>query len=92
MTAGGCHCGAATYRITCPLRPVIDFRCLRYCRKTSRFHVAATSARRDHVDITGRLTWYASSDAAKRAFCGTYGSNLFRDGAGCTSVDPRRHT
>jgi hypothetical protein len=91
MTAGGCNCSAATYRVTGPLRPVIDCHCLQ-CRKTSGFHVAATSAQRDHVDITGTLTWHASSDAAKRAFCGTCGSNLFWDGAGCTSVDLRRHT
>jgi len=73
MTAGGCNCSAATYRVTGPLRPFIDCRCLQ-CRKTSGFHVAATS------------------DPAKRAFCSTCGSNLFWDGAGCTSVDLRRQT
>ena len=28
------------------------------------------------------MTWYRSSDTARRGFCGTCGSNLFWDGAG----------
>ncbi len=78
---GGCLCGAVTYRVTGPMRPVIGCHC-NQCRKTSGHHVAATSARREGVDITGEVTWFQSSDAARRGFCGTCGSNLFWDGPG----------
>ncbi len=32
--------------------------------------------------MSGEVTWYASSDTARRGFCATCGSNLFWDGAG----------
>lgn len=78
---GGCLCGAVTFRVSGPLRPVIACHC-RQCRKTSGHHVAATSALREDVAITGDVTWYRSSDTARRGFCGTCGSNLFWDGPG----------
>lgn len=78
---GSCLCGAVTFRITSELRPVIACHC-QQCRKTSGHHVAATSALRDDVEISGDLTWYRSSDTARRAFCPICGSNLFWDGPG----------
>lgn len=81
MTAGSCLCGAVSYRVAGALRPVIACHCTQ-CRKTSGHHVAATSAPRDSVTVEGTLTWYASSDAARRGFCGICGSNLFWDGSG----------
>lgn len=78
---GGCLCGRVTYRVMGPLRDVVACHCAR-CRKTSGHHVAATSAPRDTIDITGDVTWYRSSDTARRGFCGTCGSNLFWDGPG----------
>lgn len=44
--------------------------------------MAATSAHRDAVKISGAVTWYRSSEAARRGFCGICGSNLFWDGSG----------
>ncbi len=44
--------------------------------------MAATSALRAAVDIVGDVTWFKSSNSAKRGFCGVCGSNLFWDGAG----------
>ena len=79
--AGSCLCGAVHYTTTGPLRPVIACHCAQ-CRKTSGHHVAATSVARDAIEIEGDVTWYASSDTARRGFCGTCGSNLFWDGAG----------
>ena len=73
---GGCLCGAVRYRVTGALRPVIACHCSQ-CRRTSGHHVAATSAPRDTVAVTGNVTWYASSDVARRGFCGVCGSNLF---------------
>jgi len=78
---GSCLCGAVTYRVTGLLRPVIACHCAQ-CRKSSGHHVAATSAARDDVAITGEVTWFQSSETARRGFCGTCGSNLFWDGAG----------
>lgn len=78
---GGCLCGAVTYQVSGPLRPVVACHCVQ-CRKSSGHHVAATSARRDDIAVTGQVTWYQSSDTAKRGFCGTCGSNLFWDGVG----------
>lgn len=81
MAAGSCLCGAVSYTVSGPLRPVIACHCTQ-CRKTSGHHVAATSALREDVVINGAVTWFASSDAAERGFCGTCGSNLFWDGPG----------
>lgn len=81
MKTGGCLCGAVTYTVDGPLRPVVNCHC-QQCRKSSGHHVAATSAARDKVGITGEVTWYKSSDSARRGFCGVCGSSLFWDGEG----------
>ncbi|MBO6604307.1 MAG: GFA family protein [Roseicyclus sp.] len=81
MSTGSCLCGAVRYVVSSPLRPVTACHCGQ-CRKSSGHHVAATSAPREHVEIEGRVTWYASSDIARRGFCGICGSNLFWDGPG----------
>ena len=81
MITGGCLCGEVTYRVSGKLRPVIACHCIQ-CRKTSGHHVAATSAARDEIEISGSPVWYASSSTARRGFCGTCGSNLFWDGEG----------
>lgn len=78
---GSCLCGKVQYALYGPLRPVIACHC-QQCRKSSGHHVAATSCARDAIEITGSVTWYASSDTARRGFCGTCGSNLFWDGSG----------
>ena len=63
------------------MRPVIACHCAQ-CRKTSGHHVAATSAARENIEISGEITWFQSSDRARRGFCPVCGSNLFWDGAG----------
>ena len=80
-TTGSCLCGAVKFTVGGPLRPVIACHC-QQCRKTSGHHVAATSAARDAIEITGDVTWYTSSETAKRGFCGVCASNLFWDGQG----------
>ena len=81
MTAGSCLCGAVTYRVNGALRPVVACHCIQ-CRKTSGHYVAATSARRKAIEITGEVTWFRSSESALRGFCPVCGSNLFWDGPG----------
>ena len=75
---GGCECGAVRYELSGPLRKVVYCHCAQ-CRRTSGHFVAATS-----VDIAGvkmtedaGLTWYESSDIAKRGFCKECGSSIF---------------
>lgn len=63
------------------MRPVVACHCAQ-CRKSSGHHVAATSAAREDVEISGDVQWYRSSDTAQRGFCPTCGSNLFWDGPG----------
>jgi len=82
---GGCLCGDVRYTVTGPMRPVIYCHC-RQCRQTSGHHVAATSAPREAIRIEGKPVWYASSETAKRGFCGRCGSNLFWDGGASSAL------
>ncbi|SFI62533.1 GFA family protein [Jannaschia pohangensis] len=78
---GSCLCGGISYAVTGAMRPVVACHCGQ-CRKTSGNHVAATSAPRETVAITGEVRWYRSSETAQRGFCPTCGSQLFWDGPG----------
>lgn len=75
---GGCLCESVRYQIVAELRPVVACHC-RQCQKTSGFHVAATSGPKAQLVFLKdqHLTWYASSDKARRGFCKNCGSNLF---------------
>lgn len=81
MHRGGCLCGAVTFSVDGPLRPVVACHC-EQCRRLSGNYVAATSAPVDHVAIDGPVTWYRSSETARRGFCGVCGSNMFWAGPG----------
>lgn len=81
MTKGSCLCGAVSFSVSEALRPVVACHCVQ-CRKTSGHYVAATSARREDIEITGEVRWYQSSETARRGFCPTCGSSLFWDGPG----------
>lgn len=76
--SGSCLCGAVTYEVRGPARPVIACHC-RQCRKQSGHHVAATQVRRADLTVDGgeNLSWYHASDAARRGFCRMCGSHLF---------------
>lgn len=75
---GGCLCGAVRYELDGPLRKVVYCHC-EQCRRTSGHYVAATAVDHDKLRITedSGLSWYESSDIAKRGFCKTCGSSLF---------------
>ncbi|WP_172293003.1 GFA family protein [Pseudoruegeria sp. HB172150] len=81
MAEGSCLCGDVRYVVSGPMRPVIACHCIQ-CRKTSGHFVAATSAPREDVEVFGEVSWYQSSDTARRGFCGRCGSSLFWDGPG----------
>jgi hypothetical protein len=77
---GGCNCGAVRYRTEGRLGDVLNCHCGQ-CRRTHG-HIAAytTAAKSDFSLLEERgLKWYASSDLARRGFCGECGSSLFWD-------------
>jgi hypothetical protein len=78
MHKGSCLCGAVTFEVDAPLRPVIDCHCTQ-CRKQSGHFWAATSAPHSAFRITRGegLEWYSASPSAKRGFCRDCGSFLF---------------
>jgi hypothetical protein len=78
VRTGSCLCGAVRFRTHGPLRGVVYCHCTQ-CRKQSGHYFAATNVLDDRLEIDGaeNLTWYTSSDIAKRGFCATCGSTLF---------------
>ncbi len=86
---GSCLCGAVRFKTRGALRPVIYCHCPQ-CRKQSGHFFAATSVPDDCLTVDGAdaVKWYASSDFARRGFCGTCGSLLFwkREGADEISI------
>ena len=78
-----CLCGAVTFALIPPLRPVIACHC-ETCRKTSGHFWAATAVARDRLTMVNDagLSWYQSSDTARRGFCDQCGSSLFYDPKG----------
>ncbi len=75
---GSCLCGQISYSVTGRLRPVIACHC-NQCRKSSGHFVAASQAAKEDLQITGQhlISWYQSSDMARRGFCSVCGSQLF---------------
>lgn len=80
MHTGSCLCGAVTFEVQGDL-PGPDACHCRKCRKHSGHYFASTDAPRSAVTIHGQdhITWYQSSDKARRGFCATCGSSLFWD-------------
>jgi hypothetical protein len=75
--SGGCLCGAVRYRVTGPLRGVVNCHCGR-CRRTHG-HVGAytEAASSDLVLLEDRgLAWYVA-DGRERGFCRECGASLF---------------
>ncbi|MEJ2177324.1 MAG: GFA family protein [Gammaproteobacteria bacterium] len=64
MKTGGCLCGAVRYEIHGVLRDVVN------CHRT----MCQTDI---HLTRDEGLTWYITSEVARRGFCGKCGSNLF---------------
>jgi hypothetical protein len=77
MLAGGCHCGAIRYEVWG--EPVYHALC--HCsdcrRQTGAPVVSWALFPNDKLTIAGTPSAYASSEHARRHFCGTCGSSLF---------------
>lgn len=78
QVTGRCECGAVRFRAS-GARPTVTFCHCSQCRRTSGHHWAATRAPFDQLvfEAAETLTWYASSDWARRGFCSACGSSLF---------------
>lgn len=86
---GRCNCGAVRFRAKGELEDLIGCHCSQ-CRRQTGLYYAATNVEKDRLEIEGadNVTWYRSSEAARRGFCRTCGSALFweADGADYVSV------
>jgi len=75
---GRCNCGAVRYRAAGPFRAAKACHC-KTCRRQSGHFIAATQVDAAGLTVEGgeNLTWYAASEAARRAFCRNCGAHLF---------------
>ncbi len=80
MHKGSCLCGAVTFEVSGSLPPPDACHCSK-CRKVSGHFWASSDVPRDAVTIHGvdKLTWFQSSEKARRGFCSTCGAQLFFD-------------
>jgi hypothetical protein len=87
MHKGSCLCGAVSFEVTGTLPPPDACHCSQ-CRKHSGHFFASTDVPRAALRIHGAdsLTWFRSSEKARRGFCSTCGSSLFWD-----PVDQMKH-
>ena len=83
MHKGACLCGAVSFLVTAPLPPPDACHCTQ-CRKHSGHFFASTDIPRRALTVLGEdhLTWFRSSEKARRGFCATCGSSLFWDPIG----------
>ena len=76
--SGGCLCGAVRFHIEGTMRDILFCHCS-MCR-LSHGHAAAYTGVKQ-ADLTfedeSKLTWYRSSDVARRGFCSVCGGRLF---------------
>lgn len=73
---GSCLCGQVTFEVRTPAQGPTMCHCGQ-CRKQSGGIWASAYVSDGDLEISGDVTWFAASDAAKRGFCGTCGSFLF---------------
>ena len=78
MITGRCECGAVSFEVE-RARPSVTVCHCSQCRRMSGHLWASTHAPYDQVKFLADdgLTWYESSNIAKRGFCQYCGSSLF---------------
>jgi hypothetical protein len=66
VKTGSCLCGAVTFEVDGPLRPVIACHCVQ-CRKQTGNYMSATAARDSDLKLIEDrgLKWFRSSDTAR---------------------------
>lgn len=80
MHTGSCLCGAVSFKVDGELKPPDACHCVQ-CRRFSGHYFVSTDVPRDAVKIVGaeHVTWFRSSEKARRGFCAICGSSLFFD-------------
>jgi hypothetical protein len=80
MHKGSCLCGAVTFELAGDLPGPDACHCVA-CRKHSGHFFVSADVPKSAVVIRGedQLSWYRSSEKARRGFCRTCGSSLFWD-------------
>ena len=80
MHTGSCLCGAVRFTVEGEL-PGPDACHCSICRKTSGHFYAGTDVPRERVKIEGidKVTWYRTSEKARRGFCSVCGSPMLFD-------------
>ncbi len=75
---GGCLCGAVRFRIEGAMRQIVACHCGQ-CLKSHGNFAAYSACDRDQITFEEErgLKWFASSDKARRGFCGECGASLF---------------
>ncbi|MEM8812887.1 MAG: GFA family protein [Pseudomonadota bacterium] len=80
---GHCLCGAVRFSVCGPFSEGYGCHCSQCRRQSGHFPVATCAARSDfELTETGTLSWFQSSDFARRGFCRNCGSVLFWDDGG----------
>ena len=76
--SGGCQCGAVNYRVRGNMRDVIVCHCGQ-CQRNHGYAPGYSAARKSELAVEGEenVTWYRSSEQARRGFCRKCGSSLF---------------
>ena len=75
---GSCVCKSVIFELSGKLRDVVFCHCSQ-CRKTSGHFWAATQVSKENLNFVKdlSLSWYESSDKARRGFCNRCGSSMF---------------
>jgi hypothetical protein len=80
MHKGSCLCGAVRFEVAGKL-PAPDACHCSQCRRHSGHYFVSTDVPRSALTLQGaeHVTWFQSSERARRGFCATCGSSLFWD-------------
>lgn len=80
---GQCLCGSVAYEIRGAIDGVHACHCGQCRRQSGHFVVGASASRSDFKLLSEEgLSWYTSSDFARRGFCAKCGSAMFWDNGG----------
>jgi hypothetical protein len=83
MHTGSCLCGAVEFEVEGDLPGPDGCHCTQ-CRKHSGHYFASTDVPRSALTVHGEdnVSWFQSSEKARRGFCAICGSSLFWDPIG----------
>ena len=87
IVKGSCECQGVVFELTGELRDVVFCHCSQ-CRKTSGHYWAATQVSKGNLNSikATSLSWFDSSDKARRGFCSVCGSSMFYERKGIDKI------